>query len=118
MRLSLAGFAFLLVPVAVMAGQPDDAGREIIKSNLRTQLSVPGSLTIMHVEVTKANDQGLQTACGWFVSKDISGQIEQPTAFAMSYFASANIAKIHTIGKTATEVHTIRAFCNELGIDF
>lgn len=118
MRLILAGIAFLLFAATAMAGQPDAIGREIIKSNLRTQLSVPGSLTIMHVEVTKPNDTGLQTACGWFVSKDASGQLEQPRAFAMSYFAAENLAQIHIIGSTAVDVHTIRAFCKEVGIDF
>ncbi|MBL8907171.1 MAG: hypothetical protein JNM20_10890 [Rhizobiales bacterium] len=117
-RLIAAGAAILLGTAAAFAGQPDEAGRAIIKNNLKTQLSVPGSLTIMHVDVTKANDKGLQTACGWFISKDASGGLEQPRAFAMSYFASANLAQIHIIGNTAADVQTIRAFCKEQGIDF
>lgn len=118
MRLILAGAGILLATVTVIAGEPDQASRELIKSQLGTQLAVPGSLTIMHVEVTKPNDKGLQTACGWFVSKDASGQLEAPKAFAISYFTSAQLAKIHSIGNTAAEVQTIRAFCKELGIDF
>jgi len=118
MRRISAGVLLLIAAGSALAAEPDAAGREIIKSNLRTQLSVPGSLTIMNVEVTKANDKGLQTACGWFISKGTSGQLEPPRAFAMSYFTSANLAQIHIIGNTAAEVQTIRAFCKELGIDF
>ena len=118
MRLISAGLAFLVAAGAALAVEPDQAGREIIKNNLRSQISVPGSLTIMNVEVTRPNDKGLQTAGGWFISKDISGQLEQPRAFAMSYFASANLAQLHVIGSTAAEVQPIRAFCKELGIDF
>jgi hypothetical protein len=118
MRLIPAGLVLLLTAAATMAEEPDQAGRDIIKSTLRNELSVPGSLTIMHVEVTRANDKGLQTACGWFVSKDVSGRLEQPRAFAMSYFAAQKLAQIHVLGSTAAEVQTIRAFCKELGIDF
>ena len=107
----------LAVPTAI-AEQPDQASKEMIRSQLKTQLSVPGSLTIMYVEVTKPNDSGLQTACGWFVSKDINGTLEAPKAFAMSYSTAAQIAKIHTIGGDAAQVQTIRVFCKELGIDF
>ena len=90
----------------------------MIRSQLKTQLSVPGSLTIMYVEATKPNDSGLQTACGWFVSKDINGALEAPKAFAMSFSTAAQVAKIHTIGGGAAQVQTIRVFCKELGIDF
>jgi hypothetical protein len=114
----LAGAGILLTAATAIAEQPDQASQEMIRSQLRTQVSVPGSLTIMHVEVTKPNDSGLQTACGWFVARDIQGRIETPKAFAMSYSSAAQVAKIHVIGGSAAEVQTIRVFCKELGIDF
>ena len=117
-RVLLAGAGVILAATTAIAEQPDQASKEMIRSQLKTQLSVPGSLTIMYVEVTKPNDSGLQTACGWFVSKDINGTLEAPKAFAMSYSAAAQIAKIHTIGGDAAQVQTIRVFCKELGIDF
>jgi hypothetical protein len=108
----------LLVATPAIAEQPDQASRDMIRSQLRTQISVPGSLTIMHVEVTTPNESGLQTACGWFVSRDIDGRVEAPKAFAMSFSTAAQLAKIHTIGGSAAHVQTIRAFCKELGVEF
>jgi hypothetical protein len=117
-RLLLAGIGILLAATVATAAQPDQASKEMIRSQLRTQVSVPGSLSIMHVEVTKPNDNGLQTACGWFVSKDAQGRLEQPKAFALSFSTAAQVAQIHVIGGGAADVQTIRAFCKELGIDF
>jgi len=117
-RWLLAGAGIVLAANAAIAEQPDQASREMIRSQLRTQLSVPGSLSIMHVEATKPNDSGLQTACGWFVARDIQGRVEAPRAFAMSFSAAAQVAKIHVIGGNAAQVQTIRTFCKELGIDF
>lgn len=114
----LAGAGILLAATTAIAEQPDHASREMIRSQLRAQLAVPGSLTIMYVEATKPNDSGLQTACGWFVAKDIEGQLEAPKAFAMSFSTVAQVAKIHVIGGSAAQVQTIRAFCKELGIEF
>jgi hypothetical protein len=117
-RMVLAGVGILLAATLAIAEQPDQASRDMIRSQLKTQISVPGSLSIMHVEVTKPNDSGLQTACGWFVSRDIQGRVEAPQAFAMSFSTAAQLAKIHVIGGGAAEVQTIRAFCKEVGIDF
>jgi len=117
-RWFLAGAGILLAATAAIAEQPDHASREMIRSQLRTQLSVPGSLSIMHVEATKPNDSGLQTACGWFVARDIQGRVEAPKAFAMSFSTAAQVAKIHVIGGSAAQVQTVRTFCKELGIDF
>src|SRR5690242_4026827 len=98
-NLALAGAAIFLATATAVAEQPDQASRAMIESQLRTQLSVPGSLTIMYVDATKPNDKGLQTACGWFVAKGISGEMQAPKAFAMSFFVSAHLAKIHSIGE-------------------
>ena len=117
-RVVLAGVGILLAATMAIAEQPDQASGEMIRSQLRTQLSVPGSLSIMHVEVTKPNDSGLQTACGWFVSRDIYGRVEAPQAFAMSFSTAAQVAKIHAMGGSGAQVQTIRTFCKELGIDF
>lgn len=118
MRIIVASAAILLATVTAVAEQPDQVSREMIKGQLRSQLSVPGSLTIMHVEVTRPNDKGLQTACGWFVSRDTAGKLESPKAFAMSYFISAQLAQIHSIAETESQIQTVRVFCKELGIDF
>jgi hypothetical protein len=117
-KVLLAGAGILLVTITAIAEQLDQASRDMIRSQLRTQVSVPGSLSIMHVEVTKPNDNGLQTACGWFVSRDIHGRVEAPKAFAMSFSTAAQVAQIHVIGGGAAEVQTIRTFCKEVGIDF
>jgi len=117
-RLLIAGAGTLLSAALAIAEQPDQASRDMIRSELKTQVSVPGSLTLMYVETTKPNDSGLQTACGWFVSKNINGGLEAPRAFAMSFSTAAQVAKIHVIGGDAAQVQTIRVFCKELGIDF
>ncbi|MFO0990888.1 MAG: hypothetical protein U1E67_03010 [Hyphomicrobiales bacterium] len=117
-NVALAGAAVLLATVTAVAEQPDQASRTMIESQLKTQLSVPGSLSIMYVDATKPNDKGLQTACGWFIARGIGGEMQAPKAFAMSYFTSAQLAKIHSIGENTVQVQTIKAFCNELGIDF
>ena len=118
MRMLIAGAGILAAAATAIAEQPDQASRDMIRGELKTQISVPGSLTLIYVETTKPNASGLQTACGWFVSKDINGGLEAPKAFAMSFSTAAQVAKIHVIGGDAAQVQTIRGFCKELGIDF